>query len=49
MDPELRLYQQIHAKLKKQPREVQIRTLSWLANKLHEEHEEVSQEPPVPE
>ena len=39
MDNELKLYQQVKAKLDKHPRDVQVRTLQWVASKLHEEHE----------
>jgi hypothetical protein len=39
MDSELKLYQQVKAKLDKHPRDVQVRTLQWVASKLHEEHE----------
>ncbi len=39
MDSELKLYQQIQTKLAKHPREVQMRTLAWVSNKLHEEYE----------
>jgi hypothetical protein len=39
MDSELKLYQQIQTKLAKHPREVQMRTLAWVSNKLREEYE----------
>jgi len=39
MDKELKLYQQVKAKLDKQPRDMQVRTLEWVAKKLYEEHE----------
>lgn len=39
MDSELKLYQQIQTKLRKHPRDVQVRTLEWVAKKLYEEFE----------
>ena len=42
MDSELKLYQQVHAKLRKYPRAVQVRTLEWVAKKLYEEDLESS-------
>lgn len=53
MEPELKLYQQLHTKLKKYPRDVQIRTLAWVSNKLREEQEALDAkaliEPPTTE
>ena len=48
MDDELRLYQQVHAKLKNRSREVQVRTLEWVAKKLYEEHQAGQIEPAAP-